>query len=160
MRERGCVEEELMSVEERLGLAGTEDQPRYGEKLLHYGNSAESMGVMDDPDAYGRVDGFCGDSTEMFLTIRDGVIAEARFRTTGCFFSRAACHAAVALAKGKSVAEALKIDENAILAELEGMPEDHEHCAYLAALTLRWALERRREDGGAENPADGDGISG
>jgi nitrogen fixation NifU-like protein len=143
------VEEELMSVEERLGLAGPEDQPRYGEKLLHYGNSAEAVGVMDDPDAHGRVDGFCGDSTEVFLAIRDGVIVEARFTTSGCFFSRAACHAAVALARGKPVAEALEIDENAILAELGGMPEDHAHCAYLAALTLRWAIEEWREKRGS-----------
>jgi nitrogen fixation NifU-like protein len=142
------VEEELMSAEERLGLARTEDQPRYGEKLLYYGNSAEAVGIMDDPDAHGRVEGFCGDSTEMFLAIRDGVIAEARFTTSGCFFSRAACHAAVALAKGKTVAEALKIDENAILAELGGMPEDHEHCAYLASLTLRWAVEEWQEKRG------------
>jgi len=143
------VDEELKSVEERLGLARPEDEPPYSEKLLYYGNSAEAMGVLDAPDAHGRVDGFCGDSTEMFLAIRDGVIAEARFTTSGCFFSRAACHATVALAKGKRVEQALKIDENAILAELGGLPEDHEHCAYLAALTLRWAVEEWREKCGS-----------
>ena len=150
------MEKEMLTVEEILGIDRPEDMPLYTEKLLYYGNNTDAVGIMEAPDAYGRVEGFCGDSNEMFLEIKNGVIEAVRFTTSGCFFSRAACNAAALMAKGKTVLQALAINEGMILAELEGMPEDHEHCAYLAALTLQWAIEQWQKNNGVEELGLGD----
>ena len=65
---------------------------------------------------------------------------EARFETDGCLFTTAACDAAIRLAVGRPLEECLAIDRQAILDYLETMPEDHAHCALLAALTLHEAI--------------------
>ena len=44
------------------------------------------------------------------------------------------------MSQGKAIRECLRINQGSILAHLEGMPKDHEHCALLAALTFHKAL--------------------
>ncbi|MBT8489454.1 MAG: iron-sulfur cluster assembly scaffold protein [Deltaproteobacteria bacterium] len=76
----------------------------------------------------------------MFLRVRNGKIEETTFSTDGCIFTIAACGAASVMAKRKAIRDCLKINQSSILSHLEGMPEDHEHCALLAALTFHKAL--------------------
>jgi nitrogen fixation NifU-like protein len=49
------------------------------------------------------------------------------------------------MAKGKTVEEASRINPEIILKTLGGLPEDHVHCAALAANTLKKALENYLE---------------
>jgi len=53
------------------------------------------------------------------------------------------------LATGKNWSEALEISDADVLQELGGLPEEDQHCALLAATTLKLAisdhLNRRRE---------------
>jgi nitrogen fixation NifU-like protein len=46
------------------------------------------------------------------------------------------------LITGKTVREALRIDDSGIKAMLGGLPAEHEHCAELAVDTLHDALRR------------------
>jgi nitrogen fixation NifU-like protein len=48
---------------------------------------------------------------------------------------------AAELALGKSIQEAKAISQEAILSELGGLPAESEHCALLAADTLRAAID-------------------
>ncbi|MBE9569450.1 MAG: iron-sulfur cluster assembly scaffold protein [Proteobacteria bacterium] len=77
----------------------------------------------------------------MFLSVRNGKIEEARFATDGCIFTLAACTCATEMAKGKTSGECLRINQSLILNDLAGMPEDHKHCALLAAMTIQKALK-------------------
>jgi nitrogen fixation NifU-like protein len=45
------------------------------------------------------------------------------------------------LAKGKTIEEALRVDEKDVLSVLGGLPEENVHCSVLAVDTLRAALE-------------------
>jgi len=45
------------------------------------------------------------------------------------------------LADGRTVREAMQITQEAILEYLGGLPDDHQHCALLAANTLHKALK-------------------
>jgi nitrogen fixation NifU-like protein len=45
------------------------------------------------------------------------------------------------MAKGRNVSEAQRISQHDVLAALSGLPEESEHCALLAANTLKEAIK-------------------
>jgi len=72
--------------------------------------------------------------------VKDRII-EAKFLTEGCGPTLAAGSMATELAMGKSAQEAFRVNQEAILNNLDGLPEESEHCALLAADTLKEALK-------------------
>ena len=118
---------------------GTEEKP-FSEKLFQHITKPTHMGEMDKPSGHAVITGPCGDTDEFFVKIFSSCIREIRFRTTGCFFTIAACDAVATLAEGRMVREAMRINQEAVLEYLGGLPEDHKHCALLAANTLHRAL--------------------
>lgn len=123
-----------------LGMVYEKAKKLYSEKVIDYGVNPTHYRIMDKPDGYAKITGPCGDTVEIFLRVRNGKIEETNFSTDGCIFTIAACSAVSVMAQGKAIRECLKINQGSILAHLEGMPEDHEHCALLAALTFHRAL--------------------
>ena len=109
-------------------------------KVLHHVMEPTHLGVMDKPDGHAVITGPCGDTDEFSLRIFSSRIREIRFRTTGCFFTIAACDALATIAEGRTVHEGLRITQESILEYLGGLPDDHKHCALLAANTLHKAL--------------------
>lgn len=99
----------------------------------HYGPLAQFNGRA-------RVTGPCGDTMEYWLQVREGRIAEIGFTTDGCGPSRAAGSMAAELAIGKPPRAAARIEQADILGVLGGLPKESEHCALLAANTLRSAV--------------------
>ncbi|MEI6609383.1 MAG: iron-sulfur cluster assembly scaffold protein [Deltaproteobacteria bacterium] len=112
----------------------------FSDKVLEYGNEPRNYGHMEKPDGYGKVNGPCGDTVEIFLRIRNDKIEDISYTTDGCMTSHAAVSAATVMAKGKAVRDCIRINQSAILEHLGGMPEDSEHCALLAANTFHKAL--------------------
>jgi nitrogen fixation protein NifU and related proteins len=110
------------------------------EKVVDYGTHPRNYGSLDQPDGYAKIKGPCGDTMEMFLKIRNDRIVDIAYTTDGCMTSHAAGTAATVMARGASVRESLKINQNSILEHLGGMPEDSQHCALLAANTFHKAL--------------------
>jgi nitrogen fixation protein NifU and related proteins len=112
----------------------------YSERVIDYGTHPRNCGTLDRPDGYAKVTGPCGDTVEIYLLIRDGRIRDIRYTTDGCMTSHAAISAATEMAREKDVRDCLKINPGSILAHLGGLPEDSQHCALLAAITLHKAL--------------------
>jgi nitrogen fixation NifU-like protein len=98
------------------------------------------MGALDDPDAYAKVKGTCGDSVEIFLKFENGRVTKASFQTDGCGPSVVCGSYAAEMAIGKDPDELTEITGNIILEKLGGLPEENEHCAFLAAESLHQAL--------------------
>ena len=99
------------------------------------------IGEMVAPDGYAHVVGDCGDTMEVFLSIRDRRICLARFDTIGCGFTLACGSMAMEMAEGKLTTEAMGIDEHKIAEALGGLPDSHRHCAELASEALRKAIQ-------------------
>ena len=108
-----------------------------------------NYGPLEQCDGHARITGPCGDTMDFWLRVRDGRIARVSFTTDGCGPSRAAGSMATELTMGKPLTEAAQIGQADILAALGGLPRDWEHCALLAANTLKSAIadlgKRRRE---------------
>jgi len=104
------------------------------EALIKY------AGRLNDPTASASVTGPCGDTMEFYLTIENDVIKEIRYHADGCDVTRA-CGAVVAFyADQRPLAEAFFVSPGLVLKTLGQVPQDHKHCAILAATTLYKAL--------------------
>ena len=77
----------------------------------------------------------------IFLKIEKNIIKKVNFLTDGCGASVAAGCQATLLIENQSVDEAEKLEAEDIDNALNGLPEDHKHCAELAATTLRRAID-------------------
>jgi nitrogen fixation NifU-like protein len=96
---------------------------------------------MRNPDGRARREGACGDDMQIDLKIRAERVVEASFMTNGCMTSIVSGSMAVELATGRDVSGARAVSPADILDGLGGLPEESEHCAELAAETLRAAVD-------------------
>jgi nitrogen fixation protein NifU and related proteins len=101
--------------------------------------------IIKNPDGYGKRTGVCGDTVQLFLTIRDNRIQSISFDTDGCMNTNACCNTLVHLAEGKTIEEAWKITPEAIVNYLETLPLENTHCAELTAGALYLALANYHE---------------
>jgi nitrogen fixation NifU-like protein len=134
------MEEEKEFKEHALKMLHERMDGRYTDKVIDFGKNRRNCGVMDGADAHAGYTGPCGDTVEIYLRIADGRILEAKYTTDGCMTAHAAASAATEMAKGRSITEALTINQSSIIDYLEGLPDDAVHCALLAATTLQKAI--------------------
>ena len=119
----------------------------FEETKSAYGNAAFErwlnplyMGQIDNPNGYASVTGPCQDTMEIFLRFEQGKVSEASFQTDGCGSSAVCGSFAAEMARGKTPDELLGVTGDTILGKLGGLPEEDEHCAFLAGETLQEAL--------------------
>jgi len=112
----------------------------YSETTIDHFMNPRNLGDMSDADGFGRVTGPCGDTMEIWLKVNSGTIHNATFMTDGCGTSIASGSMVTEMVKGKSIIEAQKISQQDVLSALGGLPKESEHCALLAADTLREAI--------------------
>ena len=77
----------------------------------------------------------------MYLDIDDDqIVRDAKFKTFGCGAAIATSSMATELVKGKSVTEALKVTNKAVMEALDGLPPIKVHCSLLAEQAIHAAL--------------------
>jgi len=84
--------------------------------------------------------GPCGDTMQYFLNIENDIIKKASFITDGCGASVATASQTTMLITDKSIDYAEQLTAEDIDKALDGLPEDHKHCAELSARTLHRAI--------------------
>ena len=78
---------------------------------------------MTDANGVGEVgNAKCGDIMKMYLKIENGVIEDVKFKTFGCGAAIATSSMATEMIKGKTVEDALKLTNSAVVEALEGLP--------------------------------------
>jgi nitrogen fixation NifU-like protein len=113
-----------------------------------------NFGTIENPDSRVCMTGVCGDTIEMFLTVRDERIHDIKFTTDGCGATIVCASYVTRTAQGKSVEEAFRIKSDDVDRYFESLPEEHKHCAKLAVITLRALLEKYCGKPNPENPGD------
>ena len=76
----------------------------------------------------------------MYLKIENGIIKDVKFLTFGCGAAIATSSMATELIKGKSIDEALKLTNKAVVEALDGLPPIKVHCSVLAEQAVKAAL--------------------
>ena len=112
----------------------------YSETAIDHAMNPRNVGVMQDADGFARVPGPCGDTMEIWLKVDNDAIASATFITDGCGTSIASGSMVTEIVKGKSISDAQKTTQRDVLDALGGLPDESEHCALLAANTLKAAI--------------------
>jgi nitrogen fixation NifU-like protein len=132
---------------------------QYGEKVLDHFKNPRNVGEMDNPDGVGRVGSpVCGDIMELYLRVKDGIIVDARFKTFGCAAAISSSSMLTEMVKGKSIQEALKISNQAVVEALGGLPPAKIHCSVMAEAAVKAAIEDyfnksgKQEDNKIESP--------
>ena len=113
----------------------------YSETAIEHSMNPKNLGDLEDSDGFAKVTGPCGDTMSIWLKVKDGAISNTGFMTDGCGTSIASGSMVTELAKGKSISEARKISQEDVLNALGGLPEESQHCALLAANTLKAAIK-------------------
>lgn len=114
----------------------------YSEKVMDHFNNPRNVGEIEKPSGVGTVgNAKCGDIMRMYLKIDDnGIIREAKFKTFGCGAAIATSSMATELVTGKTVQEALKVTNKAVMEALDGLPPVKVHCSLLAEEAIHAAL--------------------
>ena len=101
---------------------------------------------IENPDAYGKNTGDCGDTIEMFLLIRKGCLQSISFMTNGCINTNACFNTTAYLAEGKSVETVWDISPANVIDYLKTLPPQNYHCAELAVVALYQALSNYKKN--------------
>ena len=121
----------------------------YSDKVMDHFKNPHNMGEIEKPSGIGRVGNpVCGDLMELQIKVEknpsaDGeqeIIADAKFQTFGCTAAIATSSILTDLVIGKTIEEALKVTNNAVVDALEGLPPVKRHCSVLAEEALQKAI--------------------
>lgn len=113
----------------------------YSEKVMDHFANPRNVGEIADADGIGEVgNSKCGDIMKMYLKIDGNVITDVKFKTFGCGAAIATSSMATELIKGKTVDDALKLTNKAVMEALDGLPPVKVHCSVLAEQAIKAAL--------------------
>ena len=102
----------------------------YSEKVIDHFTNPRNVGEIENASGVGTVgNAKCGDIMRIYLDIQDGVIKDAKFKTFGCGAAVATSSMATELIIGKTVEEALKVTNEAVMEALNGLPPVKVHCS-------------------------------
>ena len=114
----------------------------YSKKVMDHFMNPRNTGEIPDANAVGEVGNpVCGDIMKMYLKInKDKVIEDVKFKTFGCGAAVATSSIATEMIKGKTIDEALKLSNKAVVEALDGLPPAKLHCSVLAEQAVKAAI--------------------
>jgi len=125
----------------------------YSDKVLDHFKHPRNVGTMNK-DAKNVGAGLvgapeCGDVMRLQIEVDEttGMIRDAKFKTFGCGSAIASSSLATEWLKGKSLGEAMKIDNMDIVEEL-ALPPVKIHCSVLAEDAIKAAIKDYQEKNG------------
>ena len=127
----------------------------YSEKVIDHYQNPKNVGTLDKSQknvGTGLVGApECGDVMRLQIQVDEetGVITDAKFKTFGCGSAIASSSLATEWLKGRTVDDALKIDNMDIVEELN-LPPVKIHCSVLAEDAIKSAINDYRAKNGME----------
>ena len=130
----------------------------YSEKVIDHYNDPRNVGSFtksDDQVGTGLVGApECGDVMKLQIKVENEKIVDAKFKTFGCGSAIASSSLATEWVKGKTLDEALAIQNTEIVEELS-LPPVKIHCSVLAEDAIKAAIQdyRKRQEISSESTA-------
>lgn len=126
----------------------------YSDKVIDHYTNPRNIGTLDKTKksvGTGLVGApECGDVMRLQIEVNEnGIISDAKFKTFGCGSAIASSSLATEWLRGKSVEEAIKIDNMTIVEELN-LPPVKIHCSVLAEDAIKAAINDYRQKNGLE----------
>lgn len=131
----------------------------YSDKVLDHYSNPKNVGTLDKSKlnvGTGLVGApECGDVMRLQIEVEDGIIKDAKFKTFGCGSAIASSSLATEWLKGKTLDEAVSLDNMDIVEELN-LPPVKIHCSVLAEDAVKAAINDYRKKQGLEELVYGD----
>ena len=130
----------------------------YSEKVIDHYNEPRNVGSFeksDDQVGTGLVGApECGDVMKLLIKVENEKIVDAKFKTFGCGSAIASSSLATEWVKGKTLDEALAIQNTEIVEQLS-LPPVKIHCSVLAEDAIKAAIQdyRKRQETSSESTA-------
>ncbi len=125
----------------------------YSEKVIDHYSNPKNVGTLDKTKSNvgtGLVGApECGDVMRLQIEVNEGIIVDAKFKTFGCGSAIASSSLATEWLKGKSLDEAVSMDNMDIVEELN-LPPVKIHCSVLAEDAVKAAVNDYRKKQGLE----------
>ncbi len=113
----------------------------YSPQVLDHFEHPRNVGEVEGADAVAEVENpACGDVMRLSLKLREGHIAEARYRTRGCVTAIACGSRLTELLQGKTAAQARVLPRRELVESLGGLSPETMHASHLAMDALAAAL--------------------
>ncbi len=113
----------------------------YSDLVMENFTNPKNVGEIENADGIGQVgNAKCGDIMKMYLKIDGGIITDCKFKTFGCGAAIATSSVSTEMIKGKSIEEALKLTNSAVIDALDGLPPAKIHCSVLAEQAIKSAI--------------------
>jgi nitrogen fixation NifU-like protein len=119
----------------------------YSEKVIEHYENPRNVGTFktENVDANEVGTGLvgapaCGDVMRLEIRVKDGMIADAKFKTFGCGSAIASSSLATEMIKGLTLDQAAQITNTQIVEELN-LPPVKIHCSVLAEDAIKAAIE-------------------
>ena len=129
----------------------------YSKLVMQHFMHPKNQGRLKNPDGVGTVGNpACGDIMTVYIKVKKikdkdkEIISDIKFETLGCAAAIATSSMVTEMAKGKNLAEAVKITRRDVANSLEGLPPAKMHCSNLATEALKRAIEDYRAKGSGE----------
>ena len=125
----------------------------YSDKVIDHYNEPRNVGSFDkNDDAVGT--GLvgapeCGDVMKLQIKVENDQIVDAKFKTFGCGSAIASSSLATEWVKGKSIDEAMSIQNTEIVEELS-LPPVKIHCSVLAEDAIKAAISDYKSQNNSE----------
>ena len=117
----------------------------YNEKVMEAFQHPRNVGEIEDYDGIGTVgNAVCGDIMQITIKVKDGKIADAKFKTFGCAAAVATSSTATQMIIGMTLDEALKVTNAKVIEVLGELPPQKIHCSVLAEEAIKKAIEDYR----------------
>ncbi len=124
----------------------------YSDKVLEHFENPRNIGSLPEgPDVgVGTVGNpICGDIMKIFIKVGkkddEEYVEDVKVQTLGCGAAIATSSMATEMIKGKPLAEAEELSNQAVVEALDGLPEVKKHCSVLAAQAIKEAIEDYRQ---------------
>lgn len=117
----------------------------YSRKVIEEFTNPKNVGVIEDADGVGETGSTVdGDIITIYIKVKNDVLEDVRFKTFGCVVAISTSTMVTQLAKGKTIDEALALNNQDVIDALGGLPEDKTRCSGFALVALQKAIEDYR----------------
>ena len=115
----------------------------FSPQVLDHFENPRNTGELVSPSVKVQVENpVCGDVLEFSLRVEQGIITHARFRARGCVASVACASRLTETVVGKTSQQAQRLNSEALVESLGGLPMGSAHASQLAIDALGAALRQ------------------